>query len=378
MLTKRILHFVASRLTLAFGLLFGFPIHSLAVPGIDPDIPRMQAAADKGVIHDQIALGDAYFIGRGVSQDLKLAAYWYEKAAGSGDPTAQNQIGYLYQVGLGVPADATRAVHWYQLSAAAGSTTAKVNLGVAYFWGIGVTKDPQLAEQLLREAANKGNAIACTYLGDMYYFGVGVPMDKNTAEAWFEKGTKLHNYLAAFRMASILSQPGDHPRDIQRAYSLFRESAAAGFVPAMHSLGLLLVNHPEFGASHEEALSLLTKSANAGTWKSSVVLGALARDGKFVPQDDKAAYFHFRAAVEQGGESAKAMLHNDLQVLSKRIGAAQRNSIDKEAGEWVQKHRIPLQMIYKGAEGATRFPMFALALPPDGAHAGSLVPVTSF
>ena len=379
MLSQQKGYFVtASKLIVAFGFLSGTGINSLAIPGVDPDIPRMRIAADRGAIQEQIALGDAYFTGRGVSQDLKQAAYWYEKAAGSGDPTAQNQIGYLYQVGLGVPADAMRAVHWYQLSAAGGLTNAKVNLGVAYVWGTGVTKNPELGAQLFREAANKGSGMACTYLGDMYNYGVGASKDINIAENWYEKGIKLHNYLAAFRMGMILSQPGDHPRDIQRAHFLLRESAAAGYVPAMHSLGLFLVNHPELSTSHEEALSLLTESADAGTWKSSVVLGVLARDGKFVPQDDKAAYFHFRIAVQQGGESAQTLLDNDLQALSRKIREEDRVDMDKQASAWIQKHHIPLQIIYKGGDNLSRFPAFALSFPPDGTHAGSLVPMGPF
>ena len=107
----------------------------------DADLPEIRASAQHGHVHDQIALGAAYLSGRGVQQDLKLAAYWYEKAAGLGDPSAQNEIGYFYEMGIGVSPNSSRAAHWYQLAASAGLLDAKVNLGIAYMWGKGVHKD---------------------------------------------------------------------------------------------------------------------------------------------------------------------------------------------------------------------------------------------
>jgi len=131
---------------------------------------------------------------------------------------------------MGVLPDAVRAAHWYQLSASSGFTLAKVNLGAAYIWGVGVERNPKMAEQLFIEAANKGSSLELTYLGDMYFFGDGVPQDKAAAERWYERAVKMHNYFAAFRLGRILSEPCEHPRDMKRALSLFRESAAAGFV----------------------------------------------------------------------------------------------------------------------------------------------------
>src|SRR5215831_1008943 len=93
----RILTIVSS--SAAISLLLLCRVDAFAVPGVDADLPDVRTAAEHGHVHDQIALGNAYLSGRGVNQDFKLAAYWYEKAAGAGDPLAQNEIGYFYQVG---------------------------------------------------------------------------------------------------------------------------------------------------------------------------------------------------------------------------------------------------------------------------------------
>ena len=122
-----------------------------AVHAADPDIPRLQAYAQRGSIKEEVELGAAYFAGRGVPQDEKQAAYWYEKAANAGDPVAQKQIGYFYEAGIGVQRDPAQAARWFERAVASGLISAKVNLGVAYLLGDGVKKDTQLAEDLFLE-----------------------------------------------------------------------------------------------------------------------------------------------------------------------------------------------------------------------------------
>jgi uncharacterized protein len=101
-------------------------MQSSVAQGNKPEILRMQAGAANGSIEDEIKMGAAYLLGHGVVQDEKQAAYWYEKAANSGDPIAQKQIGYLYEVGVGVPRDPERAVRWFERSVAGGYVGAKV------------------------------------------------------------------------------------------------------------------------------------------------------------------------------------------------------------------------------------------------------------
>jgi uncharacterized protein len=353
-------------------------VTAFAVAGADADLPDIRAAAEHGHVHDQIALGAAYLSGHGVQQNLKLAAYWYEKAAGLGDPSAENEIGYFYEMGIGVSPNPSRAVHWYQLASSAGFPDAKVNLGIAYLWGKGVPQDQKMAEQLINEAANKGSGIGAAYMGEMYNFGEGVPQDQAAAEHWYEKGAKLHNSLASYRLAVLLSTPVDHPRNIERAAALFRESADAGFIPAKHSLGLLMLNHPELGHSSDESLVNLNQAAAAGTWKSQIVLGILARDGKSVARDDRMAYFHFRIAAQQGGDAAQTLLKKDLQTLETKLSPDQRATIDQDVNTWIQKHNLALEVIYKDGDHWSRFPAFALATKSSDEHAVGLVPANPF
>jgi TPR repeat protein len=340
----------------------------------DPEIPRIQAGAARGSIQQQIELGNAYLAGRGVARDEAQAAYWYEKAANSGNPAAQQQIGYFYQIGFGVKRDPLRAAQWFERAVAGGLVRAKVNLGVAFFWGLGVRKDPVFAAQLFREASEKGSGMGACYLGDLYFFGLGVTKSESDALHWFELGSRLHSVPAKVNLALLLSVQSDQ-KSQHRAVKLLRESAAGGSVAAKHQLGLQIMRKPELGRSPEEGISMLEEAASQGFWRSSIVLGMLSRDGHGLAKDSSAAYYHFRIAAIQGREKASPMLANDFRALSSELNQAQIKALDQEAEAWVERNRRPLEYVNLHAEYADTFHPLALEYPEGDMHAALLVPV---
>jgi TPR repeat protein len=346
-----------------------FSMQSMLARGAD--LPQTVKPAS---VQRETELAAAYLTGRGVMRDEKRAAYWYEKAAEGGDPQAQKQIGYFYQVGLGVPVDPARAVHWYQLAAANGLVSAKVNLGVAYLVGIGVRKNPALGEQLFLEAASKGDGLAACYLGEMYFFGVAVKQDKSEARHWYELGAKEHNPRAAFQLASILYADADRAHNLSKVLDNLRRSSNAGYVPAMHALGYLLANEPSLHGSRAEMLAVLGKASEGGYWKSSAMLGVLARNGAVGPADLKTAYYDFRLATLQGGDPAKQLLAKELPALAAKIDPAETARLDAQAEGYFQRHHEALEFVYKDGEQWNRFPAFALAVPEAGSSAGKLIP----
>ena len=181
---------------LGLGLVLGWRRRRRSMRAADPDIPRLQVDAERGSVRQQLELGSAYFAGRGVPQDEKRAAYWFEKAANAGDPGAQAQIGYFYEAGIGVSRDPAQAARWFQRAVAGGLISAKVNLGVAYLLGEGVKQDTAMAEDLFRRAFAQGNGMAACYLGEMYSLGTGVERDEAAGERWYEAGVKLHDARA--------------------------------------------------------------------------------------------------------------------------------------------------------------------------------------
>lgn len=349
--------------------------NALVASPVDPDVPPPGFVPQPHSVNQEIKLAGNYFTGRGVAQDLKLSAYWYEKAAEAGDPEAQTQIGYFYESGIGVQKDPVRAAHWYQLAAADGLPTAKVNLGTAYMLGIGVPKNEQTASELFHEAARKGSGLAACYIGYMHYFGEGVPQDHAVAEEWFVKGAKLHNPEAEYVLGQLWSVEQNHDHDPRKAEGYLRNSAGSGYMLAKYSLGLLLVRNPALAKYSAEPIAVLSEAASAGVWQASVLLGVLSRDGKLVPLDKNAAYIHFRIAVLQGGSQLQKLLETDLRNLAATLQPNQVQKLDSQAASWYQSHHTALEFVLKEGENNPRFPAYAIAVPETGGHAGPLVPV---
>ena len=339
---------------------------------VDPDIPHIQAGAERGSIQQEIELGNAYLVGRGVARDEKQAAYWYEKAANFGDPAAQEQIGYFYEVGFGVKRDPSRAARWFERAVAGGLIGAKVNLGVAYLSGSGVRKDPVFAAQLFREAAQKGSGLGACYLGNLYFSGLGVTKSASDALHWFELASRMHNVPAKFDLALVLIQQPDLAGH-QRAIRLLRESAAAGYVAAKHWLGIQLIGTPDSSRSPNEGMALLEEAAAAGFWRSSMALGILSRDGDGTAKDSNAAYYHFRVAALQGGEQASTLLTNDFRALSSELNHGQIAALDQKAEVWAEKHNHSFEYVNLHGEYANNAHSLALEYPEGDTHAGMLL-----
>jgi len=344
-------------ISLIFFVCVAYSPSSYGLSSEDAKVAKLLAAAQHGTVTAQIELAADYMTGNGVPQNPGLAARWYEQAARSGDADAQNQIGHFYQIGFGVPADLARARSWYQLAASSGSTSGKLNLGVLYLSGLGVPKDASFAKQLFEEAADKGDGTAAGYLGVMYYFGMAGPVDMAAAERWFERGVRLHDPIAGYNLGSFFSVVPDHAHDVPKAVNLLRDSARAGYVPSMHSVGLLLVNHPELEKVTNEGLTYVETAAEAGEWRSSVFLGILARDGKVGAVDGKSALLHFEIAALQGGEEAEHLLHHDLEKLSSNLDADERASISAAAEAWFEQHPSAHKFIVKDPNVTKYFPL---------------------
>jgi uncharacterized protein len=235
-----------------------------------------------------------------------------------------------------VPQDTAEAIRWYRRAASSSSAQAEVNLAGHYMRGDGVKQDTAEALRLLRSAAEKGYGRADAYLGWASYIGSGVPVDHAAAEAWFKRGVKRHDPEAECFLASWDANEPGHVPDLALEAKLLRLSAATGYVQAIHGLGLLMVNHPDLPQVREEATNLLMSSAQAGYWPSSAALGVLAREGRLMPKDQKAAYRWFRIAVLQGGTPAETYVRRDLQRLASSL--ADITSADQEAAVWLQMH----------------------------------------
>ena len=332
---------------------------SFLASDVSPDAPseELQRRASAGHLREELELARDYYTGHGVARDFPQAVYWYRKAADQGDPGAQVDLGYLCLKGIGLQPDAAQAARWFERAASSGSAAGKLDLAVLYLRGNGVPQDSRMAFSLLSELAKHEDPRGEAYLGFLYMLGVGVDKDPRVAERWFEKGAKHHSPEGQYAMGTLFSLTEGHTHDLQRAAVYLRESAQTGYVPSEHSLGLLLVNHPELPQRPGEAQSLLETAANGGSWRSSVILGILYRDGKGVPKDTAAAYRWFIIAGEQGGEKTQEYVRGEVATAKAVLSADQQQQAENSAEQWMGVHPNKDVFLKQGGRESAFFPI---------------------
>ncbi len=129
-----------------------------------PDAKRafdlFRAAAAKGHVGAQYAVGWIHANGRGVSPNFSEAARWYRVAATAGnDPKAQFALGELYFNGRGVAHDYARAIDLYAKAAQRGHPVARYLLGIMHLEGWGVKRNPVEAYKWLLLAARDAEQV---------------------------------------------------------------------------------------------------------------------------------------------------------------------------------------------------------------------------
>ena len=343
-------------------------VRSAFDPQNSPYLLPQDGQPRSSLLDKELRLAADYLSGRGVPKDPVQAAYWYRKAADQGDPGAQNQLGYFYTWGIGVEPNQAEAFRWYARAAGSGSEPAKLNLAVLYYRGVGTRCDVPLAIQMLTDLAERGNARAQGYLGIIDLAGAGVPHNPATGEKWLNKAAKAKNPEAEETMGVLWAFTSDHPHDPARAARFFRHAAHQGYVPAMHALGILLEQHPEIAPNpSDEAVLMLERAAQAGSWKSSAMLGALARDGRERQQSLADAFRWFTIAKKQGGALAEKLTRRDLDLCRQSLAQEQQTQQLAAVDAWLAEH--PHTDLYLFSEsGMSAFPIDEVYATRPGAE----------
>jgi len=152
---------VAAQVTAPNGVLAG--IQAWQAGNYDEAIRQWRPLADHGDADAQYNIAQAYFLGRGVPQNMNLAEQWYERAARQGHPDAQANYGLLlFQNGR-----RSQAIPWIQRAAERGDPRAQYVLGTAMFNGDLVTRDLPRAYALMSRAAAQNLPPAITQLAEI-------------------------------------------------------------------------------------------------------------------------------------------------------------------------------------------------------------------
>ena len=116
-------------------------------------------------------LGEAYWMGRGVTLNYSEALKWFRIGAEQGDPRAMANIGWIYENGFGVKRDYSEARRWYEMAARQGDAIANWNLGRMYQYGYGVPTDLGRAIEYFRIGVAKGDVNSAQALKELGVVG---------------------------------------------------------------------------------------------------------------------------------------------------------------------------------------------------------------
>lgn len=169
------------------------------------NIVTLMLKAKSGEAEAQNALGEAYYDGKGVTENLTEAVKWFTKAAEQENAKAEYNLGVCYYYGYGVQyKDRGEAVKWYTKAAEQGLRLAQCNLGVCYEYGNGVEKNLEEAVKWYTKAANQEYARAQYNLGKAYDEGKGVAKNDSEAMKWYLKAVKNNSPEAAYYYGGML------------------------------------------------------------------------------------------------------------------------------------------------------------------------------
>ncbi len=113
------------------------------------------STAQRGDINAQAELGNMYYLGKDVPEDLKQAFYWCSEAAEKNHAHAQYRLGTMYEIGKGVLQSHAKAFYWYSKAAENGDISSQWNVGNMYRYGKGVQQDLKQAIHWFTKAAER-------------------------------------------------------------------------------------------------------------------------------------------------------------------------------------------------------------------------------
>lgn len=199
---------------------------------------RMAASSD--YIKANIAVGNLYRRGRGVSRDYLKAAKWYKKASKRLDPEAQYLLAQMYQRGLGVNRDRVQALKWYKLSAKNAFLPAQYELGnILFRMGSRNLQESKRWQGIdwLSKAAEGNYLDAQLRLAKIYEEGNKVNKNFRKAAHWYAKAAAQGNAASQTKIAHYYRQGRGVKRNIDKAIEWYTLAGQQGDSEALFNLG---------------------------------------------------------------------------------------------------------------------------------------------
>ena len=265
-------------------------------PVLKPDGPAAMIDYRRAVAAGGTAalgrLGHAYQVGWQVERDVNAARDLYRRGASAGDADCMAALAATYDEGFkGLDHDSDTEAFWYQRAAATGNVAGMLGLGGCYLNGTGVRKDPATAARWYAQAARAGSSEAMNGLGMVYNAqggqGVGSGRDPAQAATWFEQAAQRGDGSGMRNLARSYTEGNGVPVDGTRAITLFQLSIRTfqaqhddrRAAEVMLDLAKLYAAGPVGTRDAHLTVEWANKSATAGEPAAWTFLGDLSAQG---------------------------------------------------------------------------------------------------
>ena len=244
-----------------------------------------------------VSSGDAAAQEDGSGAQPVLAAPESPKA----NPQALIRLGDLYFYGEQVPQDLEKAFGFYRQAAEAGSQTSRLRMGEMLARGVGVEQDIEAGRQIVGEIADAGSVRALVSLGGIYALGDAGPMNPGLAIQTYENAASQGYAQAMLQLGDIYRHGKFGSPQYLKAASYYRNAADMGDAYGLHSLGRLYVEGlARTAGSPAEGMKLLKEAERAGVAEATVSISDSHFYGYGVRRNAKKALAILSEAMKQG------------------------------------------------------------------------------
>lgn len=286
---------------------------------------QLLSSAKKGNIEAQIKVGECYFKGTEVIQDLREAEKWFQMAAEKNNKIAKFYIGAIYEEREMF----AEAINWYKAVLEPGFTfTPGKNLKKKSDYGIDEIASvliPILKESadLLKKASSQGIVVSDYLLGNRYKYGVdGLKQSVDDALKCYKKAAERGFEPAMVAIGNIYQTPRYYKAlnfqkpNTEESIMWYKKASDRGSVYGSNSLGLHYYGKDVI----KDAIYYFMRAADLNYGDAQFYLGKIYFNEK---DFGKAAEF-YRKALENGKDDAKFYYEeaqDSIRAASKRTTA---------------------------------------------------------
>lgn len=244
----------------------------------DPNMPPEQKsfaieAALLAMVGDVVAgncsalstVGLLYLRGDLVTADVPTAIAWFEQAAETGDPKTAERLGNLISSARVEVNDFQLALNYYQAAADQGRVASALKVGTDFATGLVRQRDLEQAIHYLSLAADGGIRDGIVWLARLYRGEFGGTPDLAKSKEYYRKALAIGSFDAELssEFGSLLLSSSLSPAERDEARTLLTEAAYAGSGLAAIKVGEILLQEAQTDPSRYGEVETFMRLADA-------------------------------------------------------------------------------------------------------------------